>query len=108
MGRLTAAAVRAINTPGKCIDEHGLILRVAPGGSKQWVWRDTTHGRRRDLGLGAVAYTTLAEAREIAFEYRKLARAGGDPVGAGNCVVAGQAAFRYSLMSPSQRAVFTT
>ena len=30
------------------------------------------------------------------------------PVGAGNCVVAGQAAFRYSLMSPSQRAGFTT
>ena len=29
-------------------------------------------------------------------------------VGAGNCVVAGQAAFRYSLMSSSQRAVFTT
>ena len=30
------------------------------------------------------------------------------PVGAGNCVVAGQAAFRYSLVSPSQRAVLTT
>ena len=29
-------------------------------------------------------------------------------VGAENCVVAGQAAFRYSLMSPPQRAVFTT
>ena len=28
-------------------------------------------------------------------------------VGADNCVVAGQAAFRYSLMGPSQRAVFT-
>ena len=29
-------------------------------------------------------------------------------VGVENCVVAGQAAFRYSLMSPPQRAVFTT
>ena len=29
-------------------------------------------------------------------------------VGAGNCVVSGQAAFRYSLTSPSQRAVLTT
>ena len=29
-------------------------------------------------------------------------------VGAENCVVAGQAAFRYSLMSPPQRAVLTT
>ena len=42
----------------------------------------------------------------------ELASQGADPafgervrhgVGAGNCVVAGQAAFRYSLMSPSQR-----
>ena len=31
-----------------------------------------------------------------------------NPVGAENCVVAGQAAFRYSLMSPPQRAVLTT
>ena len=30
-----------------------------------------------------------------------------DPVGAECCVVSGQAAFRYSLMSPPQRAVFT-
>ena len=56
MGRLTAVAFRAINTPGKYTDEHSLILRVVPGGSKQWVWRGTIHGRRRDRGLGAVAY----------------------------------------------------
>ena len=80
MVRLTAARVRALDTPGKYYDQHGLILRVAPGGSKQWVWRGTIRGRRRDLGLGAVAYTTLAEARDIAYEYRKMARAGGDPV----------------------------
>ena len=79
MGKLTAAGVRAIKTPGKYYDQHGLILRVAPGGSKQWVWRGTVRGRRRDIGLGAVAYTTLAEARDIAYEYRKIARAGGDP-----------------------------
>ena len=79
MGRLTAARVRALDTPGKYYDQHGLILRVAPGGSKQWVWRGTIRGRRRDIGLGAVAYTTLAEARDKAYEYRKIARAGGDP-----------------------------
>ena len=79
MGKLTAAFVRAVDTPGKYYDQHGLVLRVAPGGSKQWMWRGTIRGRRRDLGLGAVAYTTLAEARDIAYQYRKLARAGGDP-----------------------------
>lgn len=79
MGKLTAARVRALNEPGKYYDQHGLILRVAPGGSKQWVWRGTIRGRRRDIGLGAVAYTSLAEARDIAYECRKLARAGLDP-----------------------------
>ncbi len=79
MGRLTAARVRALKSPGKYHDQHGLILRVAPGGSKQWIWRGTVRGRRRDLGLGAVAYTSLAEARDVAYQYRKLARSGGDP-----------------------------
>ena len=79
MGRLTAASVRGIKTPGKYYDQHGLILRVAPGGSKQWVWRGTIRGRRRDLGLGSVTYRTLAEARDLAYEYRRIARGGGDP-----------------------------
>ena len=79
MGRLTTADVRNLRTPGKYYDQHGLILRIAPGGSRQWIWRGTIRGRRRDIGLGAVAYTSLAEARDIAYEYRKLARAGRDP-----------------------------
>ena len=77
--KLTASQVRSIKTPGKYHDEHGLILRVAPGLSKQWIWRGTVHGRRRELGLGSAVYTTLAEARDRAFEYRRIARQGGDP-----------------------------
>lgn len=79
MGKLTASFVRSVERPGKYYDAHGLILRVAPGGSKQWVWRGTIRGRRRDIGLGSVAYRTLAEARDLAYRYRKLARAGEDP-----------------------------
>ena len=37
-------------------------------------------GRRRDFGLGAYPLVTLAEARGMAHENRKLARAGGDPL----------------------------
>lgn len=77
--RLTAAFVRAVKRPGKYGDQHGLTLRVLPTGSKQWIWRGTVRGRRVDLGLGGHPYTTLAEAREKAFSYRKLSRAGGDP-----------------------------
>lgn len=76
--RLTAAFVRSAR-PGRYYDEHGLILRVLPTGTKQWIWRGTVRGRRVDLGLGGFPYTSLAEARQKAFEHRKLARAGGDP-----------------------------
>ena len=76
--RLTAAFVKHA-TPGRYYDAHGLILRVKPTGSKQWIWRGTIRGRRVDLGLGGYPYTTLAEARQKAFDHKKLARAGGDP-----------------------------
>ena len=58
---------------------HGLILRVQPSGSKQWIWRGTVNGKRRDLGLGGYPYVSIAEVRATAFEYRKTARQGDDP-----------------------------
>ena len=79
MKQLTAVFVRTVKESGKYGDQHGLILRVSPSGSKQWIWRGTVRGKRRDLGLGGYPYTSLADARELAFEYRKLARSGGDP-----------------------------
>ena len=80
MPRLTAAFVRGVSKPGKYGDQHGLILRVQPSGSKQWIWRGTVNGKRRDLGLGGYPYVSLAEARAQAFDYRKTARQGMDPV----------------------------
>jgi integrase len=38
------------------------------------------HGRRRDIGLGGLSLVSLAEARERASTYRKIAREGGDPL----------------------------
>ena len=84
-GRLNAAFVRTVNRPGVYGDQHGLRLRVYKSRkrqsiSKQWIWRGTVNGKRRDIGLGGFPYVTLAEARQTAFEYRKAARAGCDPV----------------------------
>ena len=76
--RLTAAFVKHA-PPGRYYDEHGLFLRVRPTGSRQWLWRGTVRGKRMDLGLGGWPYTTLAEARQKAFEYCKLSRQGEDP-----------------------------
>ena len=83
-GRLNAAFVRTVSRPGVYGDQHGLRLRVYKSRkrasiSKQWIWRGTVNGNRRDIGLGGFPYVTLAEARQTAFEYRKTARAGGDP-----------------------------
>ena len=84
-GRLNAAFVRTVSRPGVYGDQHGLRLRVYKSRkrhsiSKQWIWRGTVNGIRRDIGLGGYPYVTLAEARQTAFEYRKTARAGADPV----------------------------
>jgi len=82
---LTAAFVGSVSRPGVYGDKHGLRLRVYQSRkrksiSKQWIWRGTVNGVRRDVGLGGYPYVTLAEARRTAFEYRKIAKAGGDPI----------------------------
>ena len=84
-GGLTAAFVRTVNRPGVYGDQHGLRLRVYESCkrksiSKHWIWRGTVNGVRRDVGLGAFPYVSLAEARQKAFEHRKISWAGGDPV----------------------------
>ncbi len=84
-GRLTAAFVKTVNRPGVYGDQHGLRLRVYESRkrksiSKHWIWRGTVNGLRRDVGLGAFPYVSLAEARQKAFEYRKISWAGGDPI----------------------------
>jgi len=77
---LSAVFVRQVVEPGKYSDGNGLFLLVQPNGSKSWVQRITIRGKRRDIGLGGAGYVSLAEAREIALENKKLARAGGDPL----------------------------
>ncbi|MCY4550605.1 MAG: tyrosine-type recombinase/integrase [Defluviicoccus sp.] len=79
-GHLTAAKIRAISKPGMHGDGATLYLNVAPGGAKSWVQRLTIDGKRCDLGLGGWPLVSLADAREKAFENRKLARTGGDPL----------------------------
>ena len=81
MGKLTVLKARSISEPGMYGDGETLYLVVAPGGSKSWVQRLTIHGKRTDLGLGGFALVTLAEARHKAYENRRLARSGGDPLG---------------------------
>lgn len=77
---LSARFVQTVTEPGKYFDGHGLILRVDQRGSKAWLQRIVIKGKRRELGLGSVDFVSLAEARATAYENRKQARSGGDPL----------------------------
>ena len=76
---LSAVFIRSA-PPGRHADGNGLFLYVKPEGTRSWIQRLVIRGRRRELGLGAVALVSLAEARDVALANRKLARSGGDPL----------------------------
>lgn len=78
--RLSAIQVRTLKTPGRYTDGNGLYLVVEPSGNKHWVLRTMVQGKRRDIGLGGLSTVSLAEARESAYDKRKVARAGGNPI----------------------------
>lgn len=100
MGKLTALKIKSAG-PGRHPDGDGLYLIVRDTGSRQWLLRIQASGKRRDLGLGTADTSTrtkeaaaeseripllqrrlltLAEARDKADAYRRLVKAGLDPV----------------------------
>jgi integrase len=72
--RLTVKQVHALG-PGWHCDGGGLYLFIAAPGSGSWVYR---YGGK-NMGLGAVAVVSLAEARERARTCRELRAGGVDP-----------------------------
>src|SRR5262249_14703705 len=80
LNRLSAVKVEKAKEPGMYCDGGGLYLRVAEGGSKQWIFRYVTGAKTHDLGLGAVHTFTLAEAREEARKARQQRYQGIDPI----------------------------
>ncbi len=80
MGKLTAAQVRNLKTPGRYMDGDGLALVITAPQKGYWVLRATVNGRRRDIGLGSLDLVKLAEAREAAIDMRRDIQRGLDPV----------------------------
>jgi hypothetical protein len=78
--RLTAVKVTNTKKAGLYADGGGLYLRVAPGGSKGWIFRFTLGGRTRDAGLGSYPVVALTKARDLADECRRLVATGIDPI----------------------------
>ena len=79
LAKLTVRRIETAKGPAKLTDEHGLYLRVSPRGAKSWIQRLNIQGLRTDNSIGHYPGMSLAEARAVAFERWKIAKAGGDP-----------------------------
>jgi integrase len=78
--KLNAMQVKKLSSPGRYADGNCLYLTISESGSKSWLLRIVVRGRRRDMGLGSVDLVSLEEARDLARQYRRIARSGGDPL----------------------------
>jgi integrase len=86
---LSFAKIKSLTKTGRYADGGGLHLQVdAPragvNGSahrRSWLFRYMLNGRARSMGLGPYPEVSLAEAREKAFECRRLCVRGIDPIG---------------------------
>jgi hypothetical protein len=52
LNRLSVLKVARAKKPGMLADGGSLYLRIAPGGSRQWIFRYVTNKRLRDMSLG--------------------------------------------------------
>ena len=78
--RLTALKIARVRKPGRYGDGGGLVLQVSKWGTKSWLFRYERNGRERQMGLGPLHTISLADARELATEKRKLLLRGLDPI----------------------------
>ena len=78
--KLNSRAVAALKDAGRYSDGGGLYCKVFKGGSKSWVFMWSRNGKRREMGMGAVADLSLKDARVKASEMRKLVNEGKDPI----------------------------
>lgn len=76
----TSKSGKAYNALHSVGGVSGLLMQVTPTGAKSWIYRTTIGTKRRSIGLGGYPDVTLAQARDIAREYRQLIKAGIDPI----------------------------
>lgn len=82
--RLKDLTIRRAKERGRLSDGGGLYVQISKWGTKSWEFRFTLHGKTRTMGLGAYEIVSLAEARGLADDLRKVVRQGVDPLEARN------------------------
>lgn len=80
--RLTTLKIKSLTQPGRYSDGNGLYIQISANGGRRWIYRFTLNGRKREMGLGAVSNTPLAEARKRRDAARILVADGVDPIAA--------------------------
>jgi integrase len=76
INRLSPGDVLTLSTIGLHADGGGLYLRISANGGRRWVFVFRWRGKRTEMGLGSArkGHVGLKEARDRAFECRKLLR----------------------------------
>jgi integrase len=75
-------AAKATEKPYKLTDGGGLHLLVTPTGGKLWRFRFTRGGREKLLSLGKYPDLSIAGARDMRDDARRMVANGGDPAAA--------------------------
>ncbi len=78
-GKLTARAA-ATTKPGSYGDGAGLYLVVSPSGGRKWVYRFSWGGKVTMMGLGSADAVSLADARGLRDEARRVLASGSNPI----------------------------
>ena len=82
MGKLNARKVAALakDDPRKTADGNGLYFVVPASGEPFWILRFSMNGSRPEMTLGSYPELSLADARDAAFQQRKLIQQGINPL----------------------------
>ena len=72
IARLKSLDVARKKSRGRYPDGGGLYLQITATGAKSWIFRYMRNGKDRHMGLGAIHAVSLAEARSLAAECRRL------------------------------------
>jgi len=61
--KISARAIAGLRRRGKYRVDDNLYLRIGKGGRRSWLYRYQRGGDPHEMGLGAVKWCTLQEAR---------------------------------------------
>lgn len=78
--KLSDRACKTTQSSGMLGDGGGLYLSIKPSGSRSWCYIWKKDGKRREMGLGPYPAITLAKARDLATECRRIVAEGRNPI----------------------------